>query len=277
VLGYFDTQEEVMPAKPKQTAHAAAPQLQLDLSGNGAAYVRVSDDLQDMLRQYEAIHAFEERHGVSIPKSHRFEDEGWARDTAAKRPDFQRLLKLAESGHIQWIVVSERDRFGTTDADEFMHYRYLLRQWGCRLYDTAGTEWTRKDIATVITAVVEGEKSEQEQHGISRRVLGGKAAYAKRGEWQGGTVPLGLDVACYSCVPLEAGAGKANADLPELWRVVSEGLHKRVKVYPDGRTERFDGEGNFPAFQRETEVLRLTPSKDKAKLAAAVSVPAGNR
>jgi hypothetical protein len=56
----------------------------------------------------------------------------------------------------------------------------------------------------------------------------------------------------------------------ELWRVVSEGLHKRVKVYPDGKEERFDGKGNFPKFQPMTEVLRLAPNRDEAKVAAAV-------
>src|SRR5947207_99873 len=82
----------------------------------------------------EALHAFEKRNTITIASPHWFKDEGWARDTADRRPDFQRLIKLAETGRVQWIVVSERDRFGTTDADEFIHYRYLLRRWGCRLY-----------------------------------------------------------------------------------------------------------------------------------------------
>jgi DNA invertase Pin-like site-specific DNA recombinase len=244
----------------------------IDLSGVGSAYVRVSDDQQDTLRQYAAIHAFEERHGVVIAKEMWFQDEGWARDTADKRPDFQRLLKLAESGRVQWIVVTDRDRFGTKNAKQLVSYLYRLDEAGCKLYDSADKEWTGEDIATIITAVVDGEKSKKEQHDTSKRVLGGKAGYAKRGEWQGGTVPLGFDVGCYSCVPVEAGAGKPNSELKELWRVVSEGLHKRVKVHPDGRKERFDGKGNFPVFQRETEVLRLTSSRDRAKIAAAVSV-----
>jgi hypothetical protein len=112
---------------------------------------------------------------------------------------------------------------------------------------------------------VDGEKSEQEQHGLSKRTLGGKAARVRAGEWQGGPVRLGFDVACYD----------RKTDR-ELWRVVAEGLHKRLKVYPDGRTERFDGKGNFPAWQREgrpsPEYLRLTPNRDKAKVAAAVGV-----
>ena len=75
-----------------------------------------------------------------------FEDEGWARDTAPRRPNFQRLLKLAEAGKVKWIVVAERDRFGTANADAFMYYRYLLHQWGCRLYDSSGVDWTGCDV-----------------------------------------------------------------------------------------------------------------------------------
>ena len=125
----------------------------------------------------------------------------------------------------------------------------------------AGKEWTGEDIATVITAVVEGAKSKGEQTSKSHRVLGGKIAKARLGEWQGGPVRLGFDVVCY----------QRETD-KELWRVVIEGRNKRVKVYPDGRAERFDREGNFPKVQPIPEVLRLAPSKDQAKIEAAVSV-----
>jgi DNA invertase Pin-like site-specific DNA recombinase len=245
----------------------------IDLGGNGAAYVRISDTAQETVRQYEAIRAFEARHGVRIAESHWFEDEGWARDEADRRPDFNRLLKLAESGSIRWIVVSERDRFGTADADEFIAYRYQLRKWGCKLYDAAGTDWTRKDISTVIISVVDGDKSEKEQMSISKRSLGGKLAGAKAGEWQGGPIRLGFDVACY-----DRGTGT------ELFRVVyqgrdwvttttTKGVAKKVsnvlrlKVYPDGRSERFDGRVVFRT-NTDTQVLRLVPTRDEAKLAA---------
>jgi DNA invertase Pin-like site-specific DNA recombinase len=237
----------------------------IDLTGAGAAYLRISDDQQDTQRQYDAIHAFQKRHNVVIAPECFFKDEGYARDTAARRPDFQRLLKLAEEGRIKWIVVSERDRFGTADADEFVHYRYLLRKYGCRLYDCHGTDWTKKDIATVITAVVDGEKSEKEQHGLSERVLGGKAAGARNGEWQGSVPRLGFDVACY-----QRDGGQ------ELWRVVYEGFNLRLKVYPDGRTKRFDGPDNFPPWQNKgkpsPEFLRLAPSIRRERVEAAISV-----
>src|SRR5262249_10357608 len=111
------------------------------------------------------------------------------------------------------------------------------------------------------TAVVEGEKSRGEQTNLSHRVLGAKAIYARDGEWQGGPGRLGFDVACY-----REGSNE------ELWRVVNEGPGKRLKVYPDGHAERFDGKNNFPAFQWEYEVLRIAPSRDKDKLEAVVSV-----
>jgi DNA invertase Pin-like site-specific DNA recombinase len=245
----------------------------LHLDGPGAAYVRVSDDAQDTERQRIAIRAFLKNQHVTVPKDFWFEDEGWARDTAAHRPRFQDLLKEAEGGFIKWILVSERDRFGTADFDEFMHYRYLLRRWGCKLYDCDGEDWTRKALDTAIRVVFEGEKSEQEQHSISKRALGGKVVRARAGEWTGGLVKLGFDVGCF-----DRASGK------ELWRVVWEGRDivghvlrkgkrqpkyfiRRLRVYPDGTRERFDGNVVFRTA-KDTQWLHLVPSKDKAKLAA---------
>ena len=42
------------------------------------------------------------------------------------------------------------------------------------------------------------------------------------------------------------------------WRVVYEGHDLRVKVYPDGRRERFDGKRNRPpkAFHKTLSIVR---------------------
>src|SRR5947209_16661471 len=90
----------------------------LCLLGTGAAYLRVADSQQDTARQYASIHALEKRHKVTVQEQHWFKDEGWARDTADRRPDFQRLIKLAEAGRVQWIVVDKLDRFGTKDPHQ---------------------------------------------------------------------------------------------------------------------------------------------------------------
>jgi DNA invertase Pin-like site-specific DNA recombinase len=240
----------------------------LDLSGDGAAYVRVSDDDQEPQRQRDTIHAFEQRHGVTIPPAHWFEDLGWARDTADRRPAFQRLMGLVEAGKVKWIVVAELDRFGMKNAKQLIAYLHRLEEAGCRLFDAAGKDWTAEDIATVINAVIKGDQSKGEQHNISNRVLGAKVGHARAGEWQGGQVRLGFDVGCYS---LATGQ--------ELWRVILTGRAagpgtplRRLKVWPDGRTECFDGPDNFPRTQPATEVLRITPSHDRAKLDAVRAV-----
>lgn len=195
----------------------------LDLTGTGAAYIRVSTDLQETERQYSAIRTFEKRYSVSIPKHHWFKDEGWARDKADTRPAFQQLLKLADVGAVKWIVVDALDRFGTKSAKQLMHYLYRLEEAGCRLFDVNGKDWTAEDDGTEITALIEGKKNAKEPKDKSHRVLGGKAEKARAGEWQGGAVRLGFDVACYH----------RETD-KELWRVVFEGRDKRLKVFADG-------------------------------------------
>jgi DNA invertase Pin-like site-specific DNA recombinase len=244
----------------------------IDLTGAGAAYIRVSDSDQDPERQRADIRAFLAGHGAVIAPEHWFQDEGWARHTADDRPDFQRLLKLAEAGRVRWIVVDKRDRFGTADPDELIHYRYLLRRWGCRLYDTQGTDWTRKDIGTVILAAVDGAKSEQEQQDLSGRVIGGHRTWAEKGEWQGGIPGFGFDVACYG---IATGA--------EQWRVVfghryirrqffpdgTEVVHEPVAVVRNGRTRR---KPVHPKYQWETQFQRLAPTRDPRILSAVRNV-----
>src|SRR5207244_848192 len=98
----------------------------LVLSGTGAAYIRVSTDQQDTMRQYDNVRGFENRHGVTIGKDYWLEDEGWARDTADRRPNFQRLMKLADAGRVQWIVVDQLDRFGTKNSKQLISYLHRL-------------------------------------------------------------------------------------------------------------------------------------------------------
>jgi DNA invertase Pin-like site-specific DNA recombinase len=242
---------------------------QIDLSGDGAAYLRISDDDHTATRQYGPINAFLAKHNAAIAKEYWFVDEGWQRHVADKRPRFQTLLKLAEAGKIKWIVVAKRDRFGTEGADELMHYRYLLRKWGCRLYDASGMDWTADNIATMIHSVFEGERSKEEQHHTSKRVTDKFGDLARQGIWNGGPIRLGFDVACFAYA-------EPNK---ERWRVIIEDFDsskgeqpKRLKIYPDGHTERCDGTKGFPPHSKKIEFMQLVPSLDKARIAAVVSV-----
>jgi hypothetical protein len=254
------------------TKHDSDPRF----AGSGAAYLRVSEDRQESKSQHEMIHAFLERHGLTIAEPFWFKDEGWARDTADRRPAFQKLIALAESGKVQWIIVDMLDRFGTKGPKQLISYLFRLEQAGCKLYDTTAKEWTGSDFATEILALVGGKESLAEQQKISRRALRGHTSGASLGESQGATPGFGLDKACFN---------RAQPTV-ELWRVVYQpgvkiGTRKdrrgkqrplyerrRVRIFADGREENCNGRNAMPAHNHETEFMRLVPSRDPAKRAA---------
>ena len=232
----------------------------MELTGRGAAYIRISTTDQDVKRQYETIHATLERQGVPINSIQYFEDQGYARDDI-NRPDFQRLLQQVELGELDWVLVDRQDRFGTKDAEDFVHFRRILNQNHCRLLTCDGQDLTNKDIGTLILGILNADKSRSEQIEKSNRVLKGQVVKARQGLYLGGLPPFALDVVCF----------RSLDDFTEEWRVVYDGKKRRRKVLPDGRSVRYDGEGNMPK-QEGNQVLRLWPSTEQNKLDAVRNV-----
>src|SRR5256885_17120976 len=91
-------------------------------AGVGATYIRVSDDRQETQRQRDILDRWLTPLGIKIEPQVRFEDEGFARDIPEQRPDFQRMIRSAEKGLIQWIAADVQDRFGTKDKVQFAHF-----------------------------------------------------------------------------------------------------------------------------------------------------------
>lgn len=252
---------------------AKATREDLDLTGVGAAYVRASTTKQETEEQIKAIQTFLDRNKVKIGKERWYQDHGWERDSDKVRPEFNKLLEQARKGHVQWIIIQALDRFGTKSAKRLLGYLADLEEAGCRLFDAKGKEWTGEDDATELTAWIGGRASTREQVSKSYRALGGIVATAKAGEWTGGAVRLGFDIGCFD-----------RATRQEIFRVVFEGRDKvgteikrgkvrpgysirRLKVYPDGRTERMDGEAVYKAFPK-AQYLQIVPTRDPAKLDA---------
>ena len=99
----------------------------------------------------------------------------------------------------------------------------------------------------VICSTVGALTSSREQREKASRVLTGKLTLARKGQFLGGYCPYGMDVVAF------------DAEGKEVWRVVYEGHDRRVKVYPDGRRERFDGKRNRPPKALH-ETLKYRPS-----------------
>lgn len=207
-----------------------------------AGYIRVSSDKQDVARQRDSIAAsgtidlwFEDSEGRN------------PRHKAAQREGFQRLLDAVERGLVQTIVVDSQDRFGVANAYEWGEFISKLNKHGCELYDAGGKHLSAKDAASVLTGTIGAIASEEEQKKIAHRNVGAKVQRAKLGEYQGGCPPHGLDVVCF------------GSDGREKWRTVYYGFHTRKKLYPDGRSEQFNGKNNSPQ-KDPTDKFFLRPS-----------------
>lgn len=228
----------------------------IDLSGPGAVYHRVSTDHQDTERQQAATREWLERHNANVRPEHVYEDVGWSRADARRRPAFQQALAAAEDGRIKWIVVDRQDRFGTKDKFELFHYLYRLNEAGCRLYTVDDKELTSLDTADSLMTHLSADQSERELCEKSVRNLEGKRQLALRGRWLGGTIPYALDVVAFRLI---------NGDLIEQWRVQAMRRDLKIKISPDGTRRSYEGENNFPASEQD-EILQLRPTTDAEQI-----------
>lgn len=217
-----------------------------------AAYVRVSSDKQDVTRQRENITAWTTRNGAA-PIWYEDSDGKNPRHRSDKRQSFQDLLKAVKAGRFERIIVDSQDRFGTKDAFEWGKLISILRDNDCELIDSQGRLLSGDDDGSVLSGVVGALTSKREQREKAHRNISGKVTYARKGEYQGGYAPYGTDVVCF------------GPDGKEKWRTVYVGHLDRLKVYPDGKSERFTGK-NVTPVKDTTDTLRLRPTKEKDRL-----------
>lgn len=197
------------------------------------AYYRKSKEEQDIRSQEKRVNDYCTEHGIKV---HETISDAGSRDLSEKRPNFQRLLTLITSRKINTVIIAERDRLGFKDAYEYGHFIHLFRMNGVKLICVAeeGKDLTADDRIEPILACLKADKSQNEQIDNADRNIRGKVAAIKRGEWNGGKPPLGYDsVARYP-------------DGKFFYRLVYQSSTRRECYWPDGRVERFDGNGNVP-------------------------------
>ena len=133
-----------------------------------AAYIRVSSDKQETVRQERRIKAS----GFTIA----FCCFGTRREKSCvdqpdKRPDFQRLLKAVQAGLLDKIVVDRQDRFGVVDAYQWGKFISLLREHGTALVDADGKVLSGDDDVSILTgtlgAITSMREQKEEANGIS--------------------------------------------------------------------------------------------------------------
>lgn len=228
----------------------------------GAGYIRVSrekgtsgraDEKASPEAQKATIRAWCRKLGIPEPSRWYMDVEGKnSRDTWEAREDFQRMIADAEASEWDFIVVDSHERFGAGQK-AFNHYLYRLELAGCELWSVADGCLSDEDDGTVFKVAVGNQTGTRELKKYGERQVSRKRILAAQGEWQGGYVPYGADVVCI------------GPDKREKFRVVilrmipKKDIYERVRIWPDGRQERFDGKDRFPV-KEDVDKFFLAPS-----------------
>ncbi len=233
------------------------------ITGRGAMLIRVSKAVQvkddEDSRQVDTIGKWLAKNGLKVQPEDVYNDVG-SRSNSDDRVAFQRLIEAIQRGRYRWVIVDRQDRWGTWDADEWGHWRYVLRKAECHLYEAVGGAClTAPDVATRITTGLRADASQHEVSEKGNRSLSQLVLNTRRGLWPGGHIPFAMDVVCFS------------ADDSPKWRLLHQGRDGkhpvRIKIETNGTRTEYRGEFNVPTRDRN-DYLSLRPSLDKAKLDA---------
>lgn len=156
----------------------------------GAAYIRTSQESSDETRQRATRESWLATTGRELDTW--YQNLGWKRHQATRRPAFNKMLALARSGDLAWIVVEEATRFGTKDAYKFTHIMGELVECGVEVWDARCNRLLnppRSSMGDYLLATVGALNSTQETINLAARSLKAKLLKAQLGAWPGGPIP----------------------------------------------------------------------------------------
>lgn len=120
-----------------------------------------------------------------------FEDEGFSGGNT-NRPAFQRLLKLAELKQIDVVVCYKIDRIARNTLD-FLNILEMFKQNNVELVSiTEGFDPNTQMGKVMLTLLA--SFAEMERSNIQQRVKDSMFSLAQKGNWTGGTPPLGFKI-----------------------------------------------------------------------------------
>jgi hypothetical protein len=157
----------------------------------------MSSDTQDTSpdQQRAEIAKLAEKHGCQVLRE--YCDLGISGDDARKRKEFQRMIcDVSEKRDFATILCWDQDRFGRFDSIEAGHWIHPLREQGVRLITVAQGQIDWNDFTGRMMYAIQQEGKHQFLIDLSRNVLRGKLASARKG--QGASMPpYGLDRGFY--------------------------------------------------------------------------------
>ena len=157
-----------------------------------AALVRMSSDQQEQSpeQQRDALRKLAATHNCNIVDW--YEDHGISGVDTKKRKGFHRMLTEAQQEKFKVILAWDQDRFSRLDSIDSGEIIAPLRRVGVRMITVAQGEIDWTTFAGRLVHSVQQEGKNQFLVDLSRNVLRGKIAAAKRGQYSG-KGPWGYD------------------------------------------------------------------------------------
>lgn len=155
------------------------------------AYGRYSTDMQreeSIDAQFRAIRDYCQRNKIELINT--YADEGIS-GTTDNRPQFQQMIKDAELGAFDYVIVHKLDRFSRSKYDSAI-YKRKLKLLNIQLLSVL-ENLDGSPESLILESVLEG-MSEYYSRNLSREVKKGMRENALKCKFNGGTPPLGYDV-----------------------------------------------------------------------------------
>nr|WLJ26190.1 MAG: integrase [Firmicutes phage HS17] len=155
------------------------------------AYGRYSTDMQreeSIDAQFRAIRDYCQRNEIELVST--YADEGIS-GTTDNRPQFQQMIKDAELGAFDYVIVHKLDRFSRSKYDSAI-YKRKLKLLNVQLLSVL-ENLDGSPESLILESVLEG-MSEYYSRNLSREVKKGMRENALKCKFNGGTPPLGYDV-----------------------------------------------------------------------------------
>ncbi|XZE56097.1 recombinase family protein [Planctomycetaceae bacterium SH139] len=107
---------------------------------------------------------------------------------SANRPEFQALLRDAERGRFEAILLHEQSRFSREDIFDVMFHWRLLREAGVDIVTCQRGRLRFDDLGGIITAIIDQHGAREESIKLATRVVSGQRLRASQGKRIGGTL-----------------------------------------------------------------------------------------
>lgn len=138
--------------------------------------------------QLRATKDFAQRNGYEIVAEYTDKAKSGTND---KRPEFRRMIKDAESGNFDYVIVHKLDRFSRDKYDSAL-YKRKLKQCGVRLISVT-EQLDDSPESVILESVIEG-MAEYYSKNLARETMKGLKENAYKCKHTGGLPPLGYDV-----------------------------------------------------------------------------------